>query len=63
MDMTLSNLAQLLHDTMEEVEYQMDNGQKEKYMDRYMRVGQLMDELETLINDLAEDLNEEEFHL
>lgn len=63
MDMTLKELAQLITDTMEEVEYQMDNGKREKYYERYMEVGGLIDELEVIITDLNDDLNEEEFHL
>ena len=61
--MTIAELAQLIKDTMEEMEYQMNHGQKEKYLDRYLQIWQLMDEIETIVNEVNEDLNEENFHL
>lgn len=60
--MTLTELAQLIKDTMEEMEYQMnkDKEHKEKYIDQYLQIGQLMDEIETIISDVCEKLNDEE---
>ena len=45
---------------MEEMEWRMDHGQKDKYEPLYKRIGQAIDELNTAINTANELLNNEE---
>lgn len=49
--------------TMEEMEWRMDHGQKDKYEPLYKRIGQAIDELNTAINAANELLNNEEIQM
>ena len=58
--MSTSEQADLLHITLQEMEWRMEHGQRDKYHELYQKITDRLEELETLQDEADELLNNEE---